>query len=46
MTDRPVVLRAGFTRRLLERLPERAVPVLNVLAFGALGAALVALVLI
>ncbi len=46
MTERPVVVRAGVTRRLLERLPERLVPALNVLAFAAIGAALVALLLI
>lgn len=40
MSDRRVVVRAGLTRRLLGWLPERAVPVLNGIAFVALAAAL------
>ncbi|MFN7000965.1 hypothetical protein [Elioraea tepidiphila] len=45
MSDRDVVVRAGFTRRLLDRLPERAVPVLNGIAFVALAAALLVVLL-
>jgi hypothetical protein len=45
MRDRPVVVRAGRTRRLLDRLPDSAVPVLNGIAFVALAAALLVLLL-
>lgn len=45
MSDRRVMLRAGLTRRLLDRLPERAVPVLNVVAFLALAVALLVVLL-
>ena len=40
MTDRPVVMRAGLTRRILDKVPDRAVPYLNAIAFAALAAAL------
>lgn len=45
MSDRRVELRASLTRRLMARLPERLVPLLNVLAFVALAAALLLLLL-
>lgn len=45
MSDRRVVLQAGRTRRLLDRLPERAVPVLNVIAFAAMAVALLVILL-
>jgi hypothetical protein len=46
MSDRRVSVRAGLTRRLLSRLPESAVPVLNVVAFVALAAALLVVLLV
>ncbi len=45
MTDRRVVVQAGLTRRLLDRLPARAVPVLNAIAFVALAVALLVVLL-
>lgn len=45
MSDRRVVVRAGRTRRLLDRVPERAVPMLNVIAFAALAIALLVILL-
>lgn len=45
MSDRDVVVRAGLTRRLLDRLPARAVPVLNGIAFAALALALLVVLL-
>ncbi|GIX10946.1 hypothetical protein [Elioraea sp.] len=46
MSDRRVMLRAGLTRRLLDRVPDRAVPVLNGIAFAALAVALLVLLLL
>jgi hypothetical protein len=45
MSDRRVMVRAGLTRRLLGRVPERAVPVLNIVAFAALAVALLVVLL-
>jgi hypothetical protein len=45
MSDRPVLVRAGLTRRLLDRLPARAIPVLNGIAFVALALALLGVLL-
>lgn len=46
MSDRRVAMRAGLTRRLLARLPERMVPVLNAIAFVALAVALLVVLLV
>jgi hypothetical protein len=45
MSDRPVLVRAGLTRRLVDRLPAQTVPVLNGIAFVALALALLVLLL-
>ncbi|WP_439577521.1 hypothetical protein [Elioraea sp.] len=45
MSDRQVVMRAGLTRRMLDRVPDRAVPVLNAVAFVALVVALLVVLL-
>jgi hypothetical protein len=46
MNDRRVVVQAGLTRRFLDRVPMRAVPVLNAIAFVALAAALLVVLLV